>query len=321
MITLLIMIQLLHSRMFGTSTIVCNAIKKTSQLKKLLKSQELSFLMEAHSGVSARIVEETGFKGIWASGLSISGKFGVRDSNEVSWTQVLETVEFMADATTIPILLDADTGFGNFNNARRLVRKLEERGIAGCCIEDKCFPKTNSLLDGRQQPLADVEEFQLKIKACKDHQKDPDFCIVARVEAFIAGWGLEETLRRASAYTEAGADAVVIHSKKSDPSDIEAFMSKWQNKNSVIIIPTKYYTTPTSKFRELGVSTVIWANHNFRASVAAMQNLSKQIFQEESLVNIEEKIVPVKEIFRLQNDAELKAAEDIYLPKQNKKKE
>ncbi|XP_047116733.1 phosphoenolpyruvate phosphomutase-like isoform X1 [Schistocerca piceifrons] len=289
--------------------------RKSTQLKTLLQSSELSFLMEAHSGLSARIVEETGFSGIWGSGLSISAQLGVRDSNEASWTQILDVVEFMADATSIPILLDADTGYGNFNNARRLVRKLEERGIAGCCIEDKCFPKTNSLLDGRQQPLADVEEFALKIKACKDHQKDPDFCVVARVEAFIAGWGLDEALQRAEAYKEAGADAILIHSKKTDPSDIEAFMKKWQNKGPVVIVPTKYYTTPTKKFEEMGISTVIWANHNLRASVQAMQSTSKQIFEEKSLAGVEKKIVPVKEVFRLQHDSELKAAEDRYLPK------
>lgn len=96
----------------------------------------------------------------------------MRDSNEASWTQVLEVLEFMSDATDIPILLDADTGYGNFNNARRLVKKLEKIGVAGACLEDKLFPKTNSLLDGRAQPLADVEEFSLKIKACKGNIKD-----------------------------------------------------------------------------------------------------------------------------------------------------
>ena len=122
--------------------------KKTTQLKRLLHSNQLEFLMEAHSGLSATIVEEAGFKGIWGSGLSISAALGVRDNNEASWTQVLEIVEFMSDATKIPILLDADTGYGNFNNTRRLVRKLEQRQIAGMCIEDKLFPKANSFING-----------------------------------------------------------------------------------------------------------------------------------------------------------------------------
>src|SRR5262245_37990361 len=170
-------------------------VKKTSQLKRLIRSEEMSFLMEAHSGLSARIAEEAGFAGIWASGLSISALLGVRDNNEASWTQVLEVAEFMSDATSVPILLDGDTGYGNFNSMRRLVRKLEQRGVAGVCIEDKLFPKTNSFIRGRSQPLADIEEFCGKVRAGKDAQLDDDFVIVARVEALIAGWGLDEALR------------------------------------------------------------------------------------------------------------------------------
>lgn len=264
--------------------------KKTTQLKEMLLSKNLEFIMEAHNGLSARVVQETGFRGVWGSGLSISAQLGVRDSNEASWTQVLDVVEFMSDATDIPILLDADTGYGNFNNARRLVQKLEQRNVAGACIEDKLFPKTNSLLDNRAQPLADIEEFAMKIKAMKDTQQDPDFCVVARVESFIAGWGLDETLRRAEAYRNAGADAVLIHSKKSDPSDIEAFMKHWKNQGPVVIVPTKYYKTPTKLFEDMGISLIIWANHNVRASVQAMQNTSRQIFNDRSLVNIEKNV-------------------------------
>ena len=150
-----------------TNTSQAQGPKKTTRLKQMLESKNIEFIMEAHNGLSAKIVKETGFKGIWGSGLSISAQLGVRDSNEASWTQVLEVLEFMSDATDIPILLDADTGYGNFNNARRLVRKLEQRGIAGACIEDKLFPKTNSLLDNRVQPLAQIEEFALKIKVLR----------------------------------------------------------------------------------------------------------------------------------------------------------
>ncbi|HHB13343.1 MAG TPA: phosphoenolpyruvate mutase, partial [Chromatiales bacterium] len=181
-------------------------VRKTTQLRRLLESPHTEFILEAHNGLSARIAEEAGFKGIWASGLALSAQFGVRDNNEASWTQVVDMLEFMSDATTIPILLDGDTGYGNFNNLRRLVQKLEQRGIAGVCIEDKLFPKTNSFIAGERQPLADVDEFCGKIRAGKDAQSDPDFCLVARVEALIAGWGLDEALRRAEAYHEAGAD-------------------------------------------------------------------------------------------------------------------
>src|SRR5438128_5602231 len=169
-------------------------MKKTTMLKRMFQSAEMRFLMEAHSGLSAKIAEEAGFEGIWASGLSISASLGVRDNNEASWTQVLEVAEFMSDATDIPILLDGDSGYGDFNSVRRLVRKLEQRGIAGVCIEDKLFPKANSFIDGEAQPLADIQEFCGKISAAKDAQQCDDFVLVARVEAFIAGRGLEEAL-------------------------------------------------------------------------------------------------------------------------------
>ncbi len=288
--------------------------KKTTQFKQMLKSDQLEFIMEAHNGLSAKIVQEAGFKGIWGSGLSISAALGVRDNNEASWTQVLEVMEFMSDATDIPILLDADTGYGNFNNARRLVHKLEQRGVAAMCMEDKLFPKTNSFINGEQQPLAEIQEFAGKIKAAKDSQNDPDFCVVARVEAFIAGWGLGEALKRAEAYHNAGADAILMHSKISTPNDILSFMAEWKDTCPVVIVPTMYYSTPTSVFREAGVSLVIWANHLLRSSIKAMQQTAATIHEAQSLMPIEEKIVSVKEIFRLQNADELKAAEKRYLP-------
>ncbi len=289
-------------------------IRKTTQLKHMLQSKELEFIMEAHNGLSAKIVQEAGFKGIWASGLTISASLGVRDNNEASWTQVLDVIEFMSDATTIPILLDGDTGYGNFNNARRLVKKLEQRSIAGVCIEDKLFPKTNSFISGETQPLADIDEFCGKIKAMKDTQEDPDFVVVARVEAFIAGWGLDEAVRRAEAYRQAGADAILIHSKRSDFKEIASFMNEWGDRLPVVIVPTKYYSTPTDQFRKSGISLVIWANHNLRAAITAMQHTSKTIFETQTLMGVEDKIATVAEVFRLQGADELEAAEEKYLP-------
>jgi phosphoenolpyruvate phosphomutase len=285
------------------------------QFRSLLLSDQLEFICEAHNGLSAKIVQEAGFKGIWASGLSISAQFGVRDNNEASWTQVLEDLEFMSDAATIPILLDGDTGYGNFNNMQRLVRKLEQRHIAAVCIEDKLFPKTNSFIKGDTQPMADMQEFCGKIKAGKDAQTDPDFSVIARVEAFICGWGLAEALRRAEAYRQAGADGILIHSALSVPDEILAFKQEWGNRCPVVIVPTKYYATPTEVFRQHGISMVIWANHMLRAAVAAMQKTARTLKEQEHLLSIEDKVAPVSEIFRLQNAAELQEAEERYLPR------
>ena len=294
-------------------------MKKTSQLKSIITSPELNYLMEAHNGLSAKIVEEAGFAGIWGSGLSISASLGVRDNNEASWTQIIDVLEFMSDAVKIPILLDGDTGYGNFNNMRRLVKKLEQRDIAGVCIEDKLFPKTNSFIGGENQPLADMDEFCGKIKAAKDTQSDDDFMVVARLEAFIAGWGLDEALRRAEAYHKAGADAILCHSKKSDSTDIDAFMKEWANRSPVVIVPTKYYSVPTEHFKNLGVNTIIWANHNIRSAVKVMQETTQRIYEDQSLINVESKVVSVSELFRLQGADELKEAEKKYLPTSGKK--
>lgn len=292
-------------------------IKKTTQFKQMLQSQTTEFIMEAHSGLSAKIVQEAGFKGIWASGLCMSAMMGVRDNNEASWTQVLEILEFMSDATDIPVLVDADTGYGNFNNARRLVQKLEQRNVAAMCIEDKIFPKTNSFIKGEQQQLAEIAEFCGKIQAAKDTQQDDDFCVVARTEAFITGLGLGEALQRADAYYKAGADAILVHSKKSTPEDIMAFMKEWGNTCPVVIVPTTYSATPTQEFVDAGISLVIWANHLLRASITAMQKTAAQIYEDQSLHNVEKEVVTVKEIFRLQNAAELGQAELKYLPGSN----
>lgn len=287
-------------------------MSKTQQLKNLLQTHDLDYLMEAHNGMSAKIVEETGFKGIWGSGLSISAQCGVRDSNELSYTQVLDICEYMSDATTIPILLDGDTGFGNFNNARRLVSKLEKINIAGVCIEDKLFPKTNSFI-GSKQKLEDPEVFARKIQAMKDTQVDKDFQVVARVEAFISGYDADEAVRRAEIYKEAGADAILMHSKKSTSEDIDQFMKLWENKHPVVIVPTTYHETPTQHFKDIGVNTIIWANHNIRSSITAIQNTTKKIFDANNISCVNNDIIPVKEIFRLTNDAELRLAEKKYL--------
>ncbi|MEM7541291.1 MAG: phosphoenolpyruvate mutase [Pseudomonadota bacterium] len=287
-------------------------MSKAKQLKTMLNSENLEFILEAHNGLSARVVEEAGFSGIWASGLALSAQFGVRDNNEASWTQIVDMVEFMSDVTSIPILLDGDTGYGNFNNMRRLVQKLEQRDVAGVCIEDKIFPKTNSFIRGEEQPLADIDEFCGKIAAGKDSQQDDDFVIVARVEALIAGRDVSEAIRRADAYHRAGADAILIHSKLSKADQIVEFANEWANRAPLVIVPTKYYSTPVSVYENAQIALVIWANHMVRSAIGAMQETAGRIFAERSLVAVEDDIATVDEIFRLQGADELAAAERRY---------
>ena len=291
-----------------------SAATRASRLRALIESPTLSVLMEAHNGLSARLAAEAGFEALWASGLSISSTLGVRDSNEASWTQVLEVLEFMADATDVPILLDGDTGYGNFNNVRRLVRKLEQRGVAGVCLEDKLFPKTNSYLDSGRQALADVDEFCGKVRAAKDTQVDPDFVVVARTESFIAGWGLDEALLRATAYAEAGADAILVHSKRHDGDEIRAFLEQWNSRLPVVFVPTSFPTEPLGPFVEAGASTAIFANQSMRTVITALQRNLRVLHDSLDLMSVEHDIAPVSEVFRLQDVAELQTSEERYLP-------
>ncbi len=280
-------------------------------LRKLVYDPEMLFVAEAHDALSAALAERAGFKALWASGLTISTILGYRDANEASWTEVADTIERMRSRTAVPILVDGDTGFGNFNNVRLFSKRLLARGAAGICIEDKLFPKMNSFV-GDNHPLAEIEEFCGRIKAAKDATAE-GLLLVARIEALIAGHGLQEALRRAHAYADAGADAILIHSRKSEATEILSFVSEWKNRLPVVIVPTKYYATPTEKFQQAEISTVIWANHGLRASLAAMENLYRQLHKEQSLLTIEQGVAGLEKIFEIFDYGELDVAERRYL--------
>lgn len=296
-----------------SDTTLCKK-QKYNYLRDLIDSDNLTFLMEAHDALSAAVAERAGFKGLWASGLSMASALGFRDANEASWSQLVDVVERMADATDIPILVDGDSGFGNFNNARLAALKLSQRGAAGICLEDKGFPKMNSFV-GDRHPLAEITEFCGRLKAVKDTVPEREFVLVARIEALIAGHGQGEALARAHAYADVGADAILIHSRQSVAEEILDFARVWQNRLPVVIVPTKYHRTPVSAYREAGISTVIWANHNMRASVAAMRAVCGRILAEESISGIESEVASLDEVFGLLNYTELASAEERYLPR------
>lgn len=286
---------------------------KASRLRDLVERPGTDFLLEAHSGLSARIVEEAGFPGIWASSLAISAMLGVRDANEASWTEVLDVLGFMCDATDIPILMDADSGYGNFNNVRRLVRKAEQVGVAGLCIEDKLFPKANSFVDSATNQLAGVEEFCGRIRAAVDSRRDPDTTIIARTEAMVVGCSVNEALDRAEAYREAGADGVLPHSKDTSPVQVLQFLEAWDRRAPVVLVPTTYSETSARTLEAAGTSVIIWANHTLRASITAMQRVATAIKAQASVQGVAAEIATIPEIFRLQGMQELKEAEKKYL--------
>ncbi len=282
------------------------------RLRALLASAQPEYLLEAHNALSAKIAEEAGMAGIWASSLTLSASFGLRDNSELTMTQALEVLEAMTARVEIPILFDGDTGYGQFSHFQHLVYKLESRSVAGVCIEDKRFPKTNSFLRSEEQELVSVDEFCGKLRAGADARRDADFVLVARTEALITGLPLAEALSRAERYAEAGADAILVHSKASTFAPLQEFMASWSGRVPVVCVPTTYYGTPPESFARAGISLVIWANHMMRAGVAAMQRVAARLAAAQSAREVEDEIAPVAELFRLQDEPGLAASEQRY---------
>lgn len=294
--------------------------QRDSEFRWLLRSAETVCVMEVHNALSAIIAEQAGFKTLWASGLTISASAGLRDSNELSWTQMLDILEMICDAVSIPVFVDGDTGYGNFNNVRRLVKKLCERKVSAVCIEDKVFPKRNSFVK-TNHILADIDEFCGRIKAGKDSQVSEHFSIIARTEALICGLGVNEAIRRAEAYYQAGADGILVHSKQDHPGEIFEFIRHWEDRCPVLVVPTKYHKIPFTQFVENKISMVVWANHNLRAAIKAMQLVCKTIYETKSISNLDEQIIELDTLFSIVNEEELSLAEQRYLPNTIKKRE
>ncbi|MFC1864778.1 isocitrate lyase/phosphoenolpyruvate mutase family protein [Chloroflexota bacterium] len=287
-------------------------MKKAEKLRELFKKEGVIRIFGAHDGLSAKLVELNGFDGVWASGFEISASHCVPDANILTMTQYLEAASIMNDTVSIPVVADCDTGYGNSSNVMHMVGKYEASGIAAVTIEDKRFPKVNSYIPGRQE-LAPTAEFVGKILAAKNAQQTQDFMVIARVEALIAGWGQEEALRRAHAYVEAGADAIIIHSKLSTPDEIVTFAKAWDFSAPLVIIPTTYPMLSLEEINRLGVKMVIYANHGLRASIKAINEALSEIRREGRLDTVESKIVPMSTVFELQGMPRMKEDELLYL--------
>ncbi len=282
-----------------------------ARLRGLLSYGASTQLMGVHDGMSARIASAEGFAALWASGLCMSTALGVRDSDEATWNQLISLVGSMTQATSQPILVDGDTGYGNFNTARLFARAAERVDAAGVCIEDKVFPKMNSFF-GNGHQLAPVGQFCGKLLACREGVADADFVLVARTETLIAGGPMTEALDRAAAYAAAGADAIFIHSRKPDVSEIAEFCRQWGNLRPIIIAPTTYHRTDMTTFRELGIAGVMWANQSMRAAYTAIRDTCRTVLAQEGVSGIEDQIAPLKEIFSLYEYEGLEQEEEKY---------
>jgi phosphoenolpyruvate phosphomutase len=271
------------------------------RLRELLDSPgKLVKLAGAHNALRARLAEAAGFDAVWASSLEISASHGVPDAGILGLNDLLAAAAEMVQAVSVPVVADCDTGFGNEVNVTWMVRRYEAAGVAAVCIADARFPKVNSLLAAGHH-LAPVEEFVAKLHAARLARRSPDFFLIARVEALIAGAGQAEALARARAYHDAGADAVLIHSRSPAPDEVLDFVAAWDRPTPLVVVPTTYHSLGDRDLRASGkVRLVIYANHGLRASIRAMQQVFRQILQEGTTHQAEQWISSLEEVFELQ---------------------
>ena len=284
---------------------------RRGRLKKLLALKGLVTAIEAHSGITGLIAEQTKvlqdgktyqFDAMWMSSLCDSTAKGKPDIELVDMTSRFRTIDDIMDVTTKPIIFDGDTG-GLTEHFVYTVRTLERMGVSMVIIEDKTGLKKNSLFGTEVQQTQDsIENFSAKIAAGKKAQKTKDFMICARIESLILERGMEDALTRAFAFTKAGADAIMIHSRKKDPSEIKEFIAKFREKDKttpIVLVPTSFNTVYEDEWKQLGANVVIYANQLTRTGFPAMQNAAKTILENHRAKECDDICMPIKDIITL----------------------
>ena len=267
--------------------------------------------MEAHSGLTGLIVEKTmvpekgglkQFDAMWISSLCDSTDKGKPDIELVDMTSRFRTIDDIMEVTTKPIIFDADTG-GLKEHFVYTIRTLERMGVSMVIIEDKVGLKKNSLFGTEVKQTQDsIENFSEKIKAGKAAQKSKDLMICARIESLILEQGMDDALNRAFAFVKAGADAIMIHSRKKEPDEIFEFVEKFRKKDKttpIVVVPTSFNTVTEEEFKERGVNIVIYANQLIRAGFPAMQNVAKEILKNHRAKEVDDMCISIKEIITL----------------------
>ena len=281
----------------------------SEKLRKKILEKSILKIGGAFDAMSAKLVEINKFDAVWAGSFAISATHAVPDASIMTMTEFLQVAKNMVDSCDIPIIADCDTGFGGPSNVSHLVKQYEQAGIAAICIEDKIFPKQNSLLENGKQELLSEKEFVAKIIAGKESKTNENFMIIARTEALIAGLGVDEAVKRATAYENAGADAILIHSKSNTPKEVFEFCNSWKGEIPIIVVPTSYGNVTIDELIENNVKMVIYANQTLRIAHKAMSKLLKKLNDADSLSQVDEEISSMEEIFELQKMFEIHSQE------------
>ena len=284
-------------------------------LRERLHEPGLLTAVGAHDALSAKLIEEAGFDAVWAGGFGISAaQKCVPDASGLTMTETLDVSRNLAKAAQIPVIVDGDTGYGNAINVMRTVADFEKAGISGLCIEDNIFPKRCSFYAGVKRELVTVEEFVGKIRAAKAAQAGSDFVVIARTEALIAGWGMAEALRRADAYAEAGADAVLVHSKSSTFDELRTFAASWNIVKPLVIVPTIFPDVTETELETAGFKLVIYANQLLRAIIKTSRESLTVLRKGQAASHLSDQIVPLKDVYQIVGVSQLESDERTFLP-------
>ncbi|MEU6628803.1 isocitrate lyase/phosphoenolpyruvate mutase family protein [Streptomyces parvus] len=254
----------------------------------------------AHDALGSKLAQQAGFQAVWASSLEVSASRCLPDASVLTMTEYLTAAASMQRAIDIPVVADVDTGYGNNLNVAHMVHEYEAAGITAVAMEDKLYPKVNSFA-AASQTLLSVPEFVRKIETAKAAQRTEDFYLIARCEALINKMGVDDALARCNAYADAGADAILIHSKQRDQGEIVEFLDGWDGRRPVVIVPTTYPQWSATEAEKHGVSMVIYANQGLRATVQAVRETFRAIYADGTSLGVEDGIAPVSDVFALQN--------------------
>jgi phosphoenolpyruvate phosphomutase len=284
------------------------------KLRQRLKQPGPVIAIGGHSPLSAVLVEESGADVVWASGFEISAAHAMPDANILTMAEQLDVAKRMARRINIPVIADCDNGFGNAINVIRTVQDYEADGIAGICFEDNIFPKRCSFYAGVKRELVSAEEHAGKIRAALDSRRTKDFVIIARTEAYIAGWGLEEATRRAHIYADAGADMILVHSKQKDFAELKSFAEGWDRPTPLVTVPTIYSHVSADELHEAGFKLVIFANHGLRTSLRAMRETFQIMMKARRCDSVEDRICKLTEVYDVIGVPKMRSDEKIYMP-------
>lgn len=286
-----------------------------AKLRALMRRPGIIKTVGAHDALSAKLIEEAGFDAIWASGFGISASLKcIPDGSFLTMTEQLEVTKNIVEAVRIPVIADCDTGFGNALNVIRTVQDYEKAGIAGICIEDNVFPKRCSFYAGVRRELVSIDEHAGKVRAAKSAQASSDFVVIARTEALIAGWGQEEALKRAAAYADAGADAVLIHSKSSTFDELRAVSRQWSGRVPLVVVPTIFGSVTAEELERHGFKIVIFANQVIRTAIKAMRDTMNVLKREYRAEAVADRMVSLQDVYDLVGVTKLEEDERKFLP-------